>query len=58
MVHTDTLLALVSLGLALWEARRARRGDRNARWLFVVFLVCAVAFTAFALRGWSAGAGR
>lgn len=56
-VHIDILLALASLGLAVWESRRARRGDRNAR-VFVIFLICAVAFKAFAVRGLSVGAGQ
>ena len=55
-VHADTLLALASLALAVWESRRVRRGERHARTLFVLFLACAVGFTVFAAHDWLSGA--
>ena len=54
-VHIDTVMALASLGMAVWEARRVRRGERHARALFVLFLACAAGFTAFAVHGWFNG---
>ena len=57
-VHADTLLALASLAMVVWEARRVRRGERHARTLFSLFLLCAAGFTAFAVHGWINAANR
>ena len=55
-MHVDIIMALASLGMATWEARRVRRGERYGRPLFVIFIACAIGFTAYAVHGWFAAA--
>ena len=51
-------MALAALAMVVWEARRVRRGERHARALFALFLLCAAGFTAFAVHGWFSEASR
>ena len=57
-MHIEIAFALAALALAVWEAPRARRGERHARAFFLFFLAGAVIFTAEVVHGrFAAGRG-